>query len=82
MTETPQERGTDRSTVALDVHAVVNSLAAIQCQWFLLKVALTPERSTSVEVTTMDRLLSELSTRVEQLQTKVLVANKTGEARK
>jgi hypothetical protein len=76
MTESPHDRGTAASPVALDVHGVVNSLAAIQCQWFLVKASLTPDRLASIETTAMDRLLSELSTRVEQLQTKVLVANK------
>jgi hypothetical protein len=69
MTKVPHPRG--RDDFAVEVHAVVNSLAAIHCQWFLFKASLTPDRSKSVEEIAMDRLLSELSSCVEQLQTKV-----------
>lgn len=82
MTEPPIDRGRGGNTVAVDVHGVVNSLAAIQCQWFLVKASLTPDDSKSADITAMDRLLSELSSRIEQLQTKVSVANKVGGAGK
>lgn len=71
MSESRNEPTFRASDVAPDLHAVLNCLAAIQCQWFLLKSGGKERLAENASVNAIDRLLEELSSGLERVQNKM-----------
>jgi hypothetical protein len=71
MSESAPERTIRESEIAPDLHTVLNCLAAIQCQWFLLKSSLSESQAECESTAAMNRLLEDLSAGMERLQTTI-----------